>query len=111
MKRIGLAIALLGAVLWITGCGKSEPAKPVAPTPTTPETQPPVDPAEQPAEDPAEQPVEEPAEQPGEASAPAESGPDGKKVTGAVGSALLKGLTGGSGDQAPPPGTAPPFQQ
>jgi hypothetical protein len=102
MRRIGLAIVLLGVMLWITGCGESEPAKPAGPAEPAPEAQP--------KEQPPEQPSEQPPEKPDEASAPAKTGPDGKKITGAVGSALLKGLTGGSGDEAPPPGTAPPFR-
>ena len=111
MRRIGLAIALLGVMLWTTGCGKSEPAKPAGPAEPTTETQPKEQPPEGAAKEPTEGTAKEPTGQPEGPSAPAKTGPDGKKVTGAVGKALLKGLTGGSGDQAPPPGTAPPFQQ
>ncbi len=95
MKRIGLMIALLGAVLWIAGCEKPKQAKPVPPVQAAPKAQP----------------DKQPDKQPDQASAPAEGEPDGKKVAGAVGSALFKGFTGGSSDDRPePPGEAPPYQ-
>ncbi len=106
MKRFGWTTLLLIAALSMTGCPASdsgnEPTEPASDGAVDEPTTPPSDATAEPESDAADSVAPDALD---ETAIPADA--DGAKVAGAIGSALLKGLTGASGSE--PAEEAPVF--
>jgi hypothetical protein len=108
MKRFACAAMLLTAVLWMSGCGGTEPKQPGEPTGGAPPAKTAAPKKKAGDTKPAKR-LDEP--EPAESGAPSKDtgggeGQPGGRVVGAMGKALLKAVTGGpagSDEKAPPP--------
>ena len=100
MTRTGLVLMLVGAMLTVAGCQRAETDRSDTP-PTQTESSEPTS-TQPPADDVSKQP-------PGEVSQQDQQAEKDGTVTGALGRALLKGVTGQDAEKPEDPGQADPF--